>query len=379
MTDRDSAAPGGPPAEAWVQRPIARRIATNLMRLLPVQLYGRIFPRRAIGLCYHLASGEELPHVRHLYRYKSPEQFEADLVYLKRNFRVLSYEELAAGKGAERNGVVLSFDDGLAECFTVARPLLLEHGLPCIFFVSPPHLDNRRMYLFNQVSLLLGALAELDEGERLRILVAIGEMVDLRFLDLPTFARWATVWIRTLPPESEPLLDRMCGLARVDAARYLAQQRPYMTSDQVRTLARDGFTIGGHALRHVALGAFSPETIRAEMVESCEYVARLTGTERVPFAFPYDANGVSRDLIARIRAENPFIGLCFDSGEMRPDREFMLNRLIVDAPGVIGGGRSNLGGYLRNMYLDQILGRTPRDARVVLAPTDAPRSAPALR
>jgi hypothetical protein len=43
---------------------------------------------------------------------------------------------------------------------------------------------------------------------------------------------------------------------------------------------------------------------------------------------------------------------------MLPDRDFMVNRLIVDGPGMLGGGtQSNLGGYLRNMYLDEFLRR----------------------
>jgi peptidoglycan/xylan/chitin deacetylase (PgdA/CDA1 family) len=357
VTATKTAAPEGPPAAAWARRPIVRRVATNLMRIVPIPLLGLLFPRRTIGFCYHLASDLHLPHVRHLYAYKSPEQFEADLVFLKENYHVASYDELVSGRRTPRNSAVLTFDDGLAECFTVVRPLLLKHGLPCTFFVSPPHLDNRRMYFFNKASLILGALTEMDEAERLRRLGSMGDLLERRFLDLPSFARWFTTWLRTLRVEEEPTLDRLCALAEVNADRYLALHQPYMTTDQVRTLAADGFTIGGHALRHVALGAFPNAAITTEIVESCRVAAELSGARRVPFAFPYDANGVDRDLLARLRAEEPWIDLFFDTGEMIPDREFMINRIIVDGPGVLGGpGRSNIGGYLRNLYLDDLLG-----------------------
>ncbi|MBD0320412.1 MAG: polysaccharide deacetylase family protein, partial [Gemmatimonadetes bacterium] len=133
---------------------ISRRAGTYLMRLLPLQLYGRILPRAVVGLCYHVVSERRLPHVANLYPYKSPEQFEADLVYLKRNFRVVSYADVVEGR-VEPNSVHISFDDGYSECFDVVRPLLLKHGLPCTFFISPPYLDNRRMYSFNKASLAL--------------------------------------------------------------------------------------------------------------------------------------------------------------------------------------------------------------------------------
>ena len=59
------------------------------------------------------------------------------------------------------------------------------------------------------------------------------------------------------------------------------------------------------------------------------------------FAFPYDANGVDRELLARLHAEEPWIDLFFDSGEMLPDRDFMVNRLIVDgATSLLLGGSS---------------------------------------
>jgi peptidoglycan/xylan/chitin deacetylase (PgdA/CDA1 family) len=354
VTSAQVHAPGGPPAAAWTRRPIGRRITTNLMRVVPPQLFGKIFPRRTIGLCYHLASDLHLPHVRHLYAYKTPEQFEADLVFVKNNFHVASYDELVRGPKSTRNAVVLTFDDGLAECYTVVRPLLLKHGLPCTFFVSPPHLDNRRMFYFNKASLLLGVLTEMDEAERLRKLVPMSEVMGQRFLDLPSFARWLTTWIRTMQPTDEAALDRLCVMAGVDCDRYLALHQPYMTTAQVRQLAADGFTIGGHGLRHVALGAFPPDTIKHEVVESCSVAAELSGATRVPFAFPYDANRVDRALLARIHEEQPWIDLFFDSGVMLPDRDFMINRIIVDGPGLMGGG-SNLGGYLRNMYLDELL------------------------
>ena len=378
MTADRKSSPDGPPAAAWGRRAYGRRVTTNLMRIVPIRLLGLAFPRRTIGFCYHLASDLDLPHVRHLYGYKSPEQFEADLVFIKGTYRVASYEDLVSGRPMPKNAVVLSFDDGLAECYTVARPLLLKHGLPCTFFVSPPHLDNRRMFFFNKASLLLGSLTEMAEAERLRRLGAMSDLVGRRFLDLPSFARWLTTWLRTIRVEDEKTLDRLCGLAAVDTERYLALRQPYMTTAQVRTLAADGFTIGGHALRHVALGAFPDTTIITEVVESCRVAARLSGATRVPFAFPYDANGVDRALLARLHEEEPWIDLFYDSGEMLPDRDFMVNRLIVDGPGMIGGGsRSNLGGYLRNMYLDELLrifgGGPARRARMMRRPEPHPR------
>jgi peptidoglycan/xylan/chitin deacetylase (PgdA/CDA1 family) len=349
-----SGASSGPAAGVWRGWQMGKHLTANLMRALPMRLYGRLLPRRAVGLCYHVVSDRSLPHVRNLYRYKTPAQFEADLLYLKRHFTLVSYERLRSGS-APPNAAIVTFDDGLAECFTTARPLLLRHGVPCIFFVSPPHVDNRRMFSFDKASLTIDRLQGMEETEARRVLSDAGGWVGRTFSDLPDFARWLTSRIRTLDRQGERVLDRIAARAGVDAEAYLAEHRPYLSREQARSLAEDGFTIGAHGLRHVALGAYSEDEIRHEILESCRQVAELTGAGEVPFAFPFDADGVDRRLLARLRSDYPEVGLLFDTRQLRIDREFMVNRMIVDVPALIGGVRSNLGGYLRNAYLEELL------------------------
>lgn len=352
MSVAERAVPG-PAAGAWQGAQLGKHVTANLLRVLPIGLFGRLLPRRAIGLCYHVVSDRTLPHVRNLYRYKTPAQFDADLRFLKRRFRLATYEEILSGE-APANSAIVTFDDGLAECFTEARPILLEHGVPCVFFVSPPHLDNRQMYSFDRASLAIDRLRAMERDRSRRALREIGAKVEATFEDVPDFARWVTRWIRTLRPEEEAVLDGICELLGVDVDGYLAERRPYLTREQVATLAADGFTIGAHGLRHVALGAFDGETVRREIVESCRAVAVLIGTDRVPFAFPFDADGVARDLLAELAAEHPEVGYFFDTRQLRREAGPMVNRMIVDVPARVGGKRSNLGGYLRNAYLDEI-------------------------
>lgn len=312
--------------------------------LLPLPLLRRAMPREVVGLLYHVVSDEPLPHVRHLFRYKSAAQFEADLVYLKRHFRPLSYAELLAGGapgGVGKPGVVLTFDDGYAECFSVARPLLLKHGVPAVFFVATDFLDNRRLFHRNRVSLCL------DRAE------GIGLGVE----DFGALRRH----LRALGP-ADPALDRACEALGVDGEAYLRRRRPYLTTDEVRQLAAEGFTIGGHTRSHPALGELDAAEVEREVVESCRVVRELTGGGSIPFAFPFSGDGVSRGLLARLRAEHPFLGLFFDSRRLRRDREFILHRVPVDRPPG-GGAPSSIPDHLRRAYLSQAVWNVQRALR----------------
>ncbi len=332
---------------------ISRRAGTYLMRLLPLQVYGRLLPREVVGLCYHTVSDRALPHVSHLYPYKNTEQFEADLVYLKRNFRVVSYAELLEpGRAPEPNRVHLSFDDGYAECFSVVRPLLLKHGLPCTFFVNTGVLDNRRMLAFNRVSLCQDAAARRGpEGDRI-----VADAAREAGAPPAGFATWIRRAIRDPDSGAEEVLDQLCARLEVDVEGFLAAERPYLTTEQVRQMADEGFTIGGHTRLHWHMGSTRGEDrIENEIVESCRVVAGITGGERVPFAFPYDAVGVDRAFLAGVLARNPFLGRLFGTGSLQLDAPFMVNRMLADSPPAVGRARSNLRGILSGAYLDEFL------------------------
>ncbi|HLL84057.1 MAG TPA: polysaccharide deacetylase family protein [Longimicrobium sp.] len=344
-----------------------RPVAVRLMKLAPLRFFGAVLPRDVISFCYHTVSDEALPHVRPMYPYKTAAQFEADLVYLKSRFRLVSYEEIAeahrSGRQVGPNAALLTFDDGYAECHSIVRRLLLKHGVPCVFFVTTGVLDNARMLLFNQIALCLDARERLGAESDAAFRELDGELgVELR--SFRGFERW----MQRVGAESHPAIDRLCERLGVDVGGFLATRRPYMTREQVRELAADGFTIGGHTTGHRHLGSLPPTESRAEIVESCLEVARLTGAERVPFAFPYDAKGVRRDDLRQLRREHPFLELMFGSDQLDLDAEFLVNRILADTPPRPGRRVSNLPGYLRGAYFDAIHALLARRAGAAGAP-----------
>ncbi|HYW08905.1 MAG TPA: polysaccharide deacetylase family protein [Longimicrobium sp.] len=339
-----------------------RRTGTRLMSILPMKVYGRLLPRESIGLCYHVVSDAALPHVRHLYRYKSSAQFEADLVYLQRRYRVVTYDELVKaredGTAAGRNLVHVSFDDGYAECFSVIRPLLLKHGVPCTFFVTTDVLDNRRMLDFNRVSLCLEAMEGMGEGEVRSVLSEIAAEGGHRMTTAAEFAVWIRRSIRDPDSGASAVLDRLCRRLEVDVAAFLRDRRPYMTSDEVRQMASEGFTIGGHTRTHRHMGtARRPEWVEEEIVVSSRIAAELSGARRVPFAFPYDAEGMEVPFMRDLLARHPDIGPLFGTAQLRPEEHFIVNRMLADSPPAKGRARSNLPGLLRGAYLEEMLRR----------------------
>lgn len=316
-------------------------------RTVPNAAYRRLVVRPGVGLCYHVVSDRARAHVRH--PFKTPEQFERDLVYLKRHFRVLSYPEFsaarAAGRGPGPRDVILTFDDGFAECYSVARPLLLKHGLPCTFFVSTSALDNARLLGTLLVAMVLARMGELG-GDAVRLLdgdaAVLGHGPD-------TAAGWQA-WITGLRFKGRsPALLRAFTLLGLDEDAYLAAERPFMTTDQVRALAADGFTIGGHTYSHRLLASLGAAEMEDEVAGSCAVVRELTGEAEIPFAFPFSGVGVRIADLQAIRARHRFLGLFFGMG-LRRSPPFVVDRAWADPPPPPASGRSSLPDNLRTEY-----------------------------
>jgi peptidoglycan/xylan/chitin deacetylase (PgdA/CDA1 family) len=70
----------------------------------------------------------------------TPDAFQAQMRWIRRSgWTVLSLDDyaeaLAGGKRTPRRGVVVTFDDGYADCLTYARPVLEAFGFSATFFV----------------------------------------------------------------------------------------------------------------------------------------------------------------------------------------------------------------------------------------------------
>ena len=329
----------------------AKALARTALRPLPLDFWERLFPKDLIALCYHVVSDERLPHVR-LSPYKNIKQFEDDLKFVAA--RTVSYRQVVEHRLGNRplppNSVLITFDDGFAECYDVVRPALLKHGVDAVFFVPTEFVDDRTPFFECALSLGIDRIMALSNERAAGLLGVLG-------IDNPSLKRSPKRYQRAVsrlresriaagPDEpkgtlllwllgaeaGEPEIERACALLEVNLKAFAARRPLFMSSKQVRQLAADGFTVGAHGLNHRSLEGRDPGAIEAEIVASCEAVRAISGQARVPFAFPYRGLGVDRGILRGVLQRNRDVELIFDSGCLRRDAEFVVNRVFTDAP-----------------------------------------------
>ena len=305
---------------------------------------------------YHTVSDERLSHFRHVYFHKNAQKFEDDLIHIKRHYHLgdweLLHDSTRRRRPLRKPLAFITFDDGMSECFNVVRPLLLKHSIPCCFFIRTAFVDNLRMFYRHKASLCIERVHTATQARQRELLRTVSRDSWPGLNSLESF----TQWVKGLTFRDEDQIDQLCELLAVDVNRYLSEHRPYMTQEQIRQLAADGFAIGGHGRKHAPLGELdNAEELESEIVESCRFAARLADRDRVPFSFPFSASNVDRPQLKSIIERHPLIGEVFDSKfrirNIHEDKVFIWNRIRGDSSEGMGQHKSNLDYLIRHSYV----------------------------
>lgn len=252
-------------------------------------------------LIYHRVLIEQDP----LYSYEvTRETFSAQMAHLKTVFNVLSLHEAIE---RIKNGTLparaacITFDDGYADNFTVALPILQQYGLPATFFIATGYLNGGRM--FNDTVI-----------EAIRRSSMQG--LDLTFLGLGRYdlsCREGKVHainsilpaIKYLPVEER---DVMAGKIAEAAGSQSLPDNLMMTTAQLRCLHEAGMEIGGHTVHHPILTGLDVGRARQEIAGCKKFLEDQLGAPVSFFAYPNGKAG--RDYLAehvRLVDESGFV------------------------------------------------------------------------
>jgi peptidoglycan/xylan/chitin deacetylase (PgdA/CDA1 family) len=355
-----------------VRKAAGRILRAAPLYVAPLVLWRTLRPKTDLGICYHMVSDGPVRHLKH-YRFLDTDTFESDLDHLDGHFEFVTYEELARRRASmmlkRRNSLILTFDDGFAECATVVAPILRRRGLRCVFFVITDLIDNQVLFRESAASLCIEAILQTPFDQVESIMVEFGRGAVLRPSPSDSLSEPTTTlpfgladldrnldrrllpllrWLLQVPASEEPVVQRLLARLGFDSRGYLQKAQPYLTTRQLRQLHAAGFTIGAHSCSHRRLQDLSRTDAEREIVESCRIVRDITGQPSVPFAFPYFGAGLDRAWLAGLREQHDFIGLFFDTDGVREDEPCVVQRVFGER-------------FSRDRSLDAILRRAWAD------------------
>ncbi|MEO8443482.1 MAG: polysaccharide deacetylase family protein [Gammaproteobacteria bacterium] len=207
--------------------------------------------------------------------------FAMHMQALADNFHVLPLSAALAGVrdgSLPSRALAVTFDDGYADNYEVALPVLRQFRLPAAFFVAAGFLDGGCM--FND--LVIEACRVVPEG-------SWDTGPDLLGVTPVTAGAGRVALAARLIPRLKyrPAEERL-AMAR-ELLRRAGGRLPghlMMTSDEVRGLHRAGMEIGGHTLAHPILARLGPEEAAREIGGGKAALESLLGAPVPLFAYP---------------------------------------------------------------------------------------------
>lgn len=236
--------------------------------MLPVLTYHRVKP-----------DGPWMVAARHP-NVVSTSEFDREVAYLVRHYHVVTGEEfrgfVTRGVRLPAHSVLITFDDGYADNYREAFPVLRQHGATAMFFVVSGFIGatSRRLW-FDELDALLREPVPLRVAAWLRSRGVPRDQVtcgDLR--------AWAKRLSRANRQQLVQELRRAFGQTPPPG-----EDEP-MTWAEAGAMADAGMTIGSHTATHQILAAASRQEVCEELVASRSRIEAAIGRRCWAFSYP---------------------------------------------------------------------------------------------
>ena len=268
------------------------------------------FATKALILLYHrvaeLKSDPQLLSVR-------PQRFAKQLEYLSRHYRVWSLKKLAQAIREEKclpeRVVAVTFDDGYADNWLNAKPLLEAYDTPATVFVTSGYIGQNREFWWDELEHLL--LLPLELPESIAVTVndktfrwPLGRCRKHSSEKYKEYDTWDVTSSETPTPSHQAYRD-LHGLLRPlghhEQEKALAAMRSQigcdgharsgyraMTAHEIRQLADTELVeVGAHSVTHPVF-ATQPLDVRwHELVDSKRQLEAILQRSVSSFAYPY--------------------------------------------------------------------------------------------
>lgn len=241
----------------------------------------------------------------------SPENFEAQLSILKKNFNVVSLDEMIRNlKGLPfgRRMIAITFDDGFRDNYYTAAPLLEKYKLPASFFIATKLINSEGMFWWDMIQHLILYTEKLPGVLDITILgKSFHYELASESLLTDSLRNEISKWNYELPIPNKrvelyyKIWEQLKPLSIADRDDIIEKLKAWagksytdpglagvMNFGQLDNLSKSTlFTIGAHTVNHPALAPQTSEEQIFEIQQSKKMLEGWLNKEVSSFAYPY--------------------------------------------------------------------------------------------
>lgn len=232
---------------------------------------------------------------------------EEQFNFFKKNFNVIKMEDLISSiydnKELPENPLLLTFDDGYIDNYSVALPMLKKFGFQGSFFIPAKTFKENKVLDVNKIHFILASASnrieellndlfiELDMNRANNNYLS-NDLLYQHYAIANRFDDKNIVFIKrilqTAIPESirniitDKLFKKYIGIPEGEFAKEL-----YLNENQIQTLKKEGMHIGVHGYDHYWLGNLSEEEMMTDIDKAINAMKDYIDLDNWVMNYPY--------------------------------------------------------------------------------------------
>lgn len=287
---------------------ISINIISFFAQLIPIKFLIKITGINVVYPFYHTISDNPPSHIKHLYKVKSTSQFRKDLEFLSKFFK--NTNTINTNLKNKEPQFYLSFDDGLQECYSIISPILKEYNIKATFFINSDFANNKNLFFRYKTSIILDYLNE-NNISNYEI-----EIIENLFYDKVNFNLKEI--IKNIKFKDKYLLDKIAEILNINFQEYLTNEKPYLTSKQIKELINQGHKIGSHSKNHPLFSEINKDEQFAQTSISMKFISDNFNIKYKLFAFPFTDDKIKTSFFKKVFKEN-IIDYSFGTAGIKKD------------------------------------------------------------
>ncbi len=248
--------------------------------------FKKLFPDgEAVILMYHRACDNFEEQMRHLHENCSVITF-ADLYGCIRNKKKLP-----------ENSVIITFDDGYRDNYTLAYPALKKYRHPATVFLATGHIGTEELFWWDKVDCII----KKSKAKK----VSLSGLGTFSLADRAKAARSIQQKLKKIHERKKNrLIAELAEKLNVEIPR---QKNLLLSWKDVREMGRNNISFGAHTVSHPILTKISLKQAKCEILNSKEKIEKMLGKKVSVFAYPNGSEDDMSDGIDYFLKRNGFI------------------------------------------------------------------------
>jgi len=205
----------------------------------------------------------------------SIDNFEDQLVKLKNKFEIVSIDNLFKVGKTKKTKLAITFDDGYADNYLNAFPLLLKYKMPATIFVTTDYINTRRIFWWDVIEAVV-------YNDRFRKEYKINDKES-------TWKKYGEIhrYLKSIPEKQRQIIINRF-IKEYKLFINIKMEDLCLSSAQIREMASSGLiTFGSHTCTHSQLGRLNYFLQKEELKNSKSKLEKITKNIIEILSYPF--------------------------------------------------------------------------------------------